>query len=137
MPSSLGDTEVVARLTLRSGPSRRTQRAGGRTIPTRHTRGIVTHWLPRTAGRVRASFDNAVRTVRDRPAHAARASAEFLLRWALRIALPIGGAIVMLTVFPYHATAGGARFNVQGSLLTRSSLSADTSFGSWTFPHVD
>jgi predicted MPP superfamily phosphohydrolase len=75
--------------------------------------------------------------VRDRPAHAARASAQFVLRWVLRIALPIGGAIVMLTLFPYHATAGGAHFNVQGSLLTRSSLSADTSFGSWTFPHVD
>lgn len=67
----------------------------------------------------------------------ARAAAEFVVRWALRIALPLGGAAAMLTLFPYHATAAGARFRVQGSVLTRRSLSADTSFGSWTFPHFD
>jgi predicted MPP superfamily phosphohydrolase len=67
----------------------------------------------------------------------ARAVAEFVLRWALRIALPLGGAAAMLTLFPYHATAAGAHFRVQGSVLSRPSLSADTSFGSWTFPHVD
>ena len=60
-----------------------------------------------------------------------------MLRWALRIGLAIGGAMVMLALFPYHATAGGAHFTVQGTLLTRTSLSADTSFGSWVFPHVD
>ena len=43
----------------------------------------------------------------------------------------------MLQLLPYRATAGGARFNIRGSLLTRHTLSADTSFGSWTFPHVD
>lgn len=67
----------------------------------------------------------------------ARTAAEFVLRWTLRIALPLAGAAVMLTLFPYHATAAGAHFRVQGSVLTRPSLSADTSFGSWTFPHVD
>jgi hypothetical protein len=97
----------------------------------------VTDWLSRAAGRVRASFDNGVRALRERPVSVARAVAEFALRWALRIALPLGGAAAMLTLFPYHATAAGAHFRVQGSVLSRPSLSADTSFGSWTFPHVD
>jgi len=43
----------------------------------------------------------------------------------------------MLTLFPFRVTAAGARFRVQGSLLTRHTVSADTSFGSWIFPHVD
>jgi len=97
----------------------------------------VTDWLSRAAGRVRASFDNGVRALRERPVSVARATAEFALRWALRIALPLGGAAAMLTLFPYHATAAGAHFRLQGSVLSRPSLSADTSFGSWTFPHVD
>ncbi len=97
----------------------------------------MSDWLSRLAGRVRASFDNGVRALRERPASVARASGEFVLRWALRITLPVGGAAAMLTLFPYHATAGGAHFRVQGSLLARPSLSADTSFGSWVFPHVD
>ena len=97
----------------------------------------MTDWLSRAAGRVRAWFDNGVCALRERPASVARAAAEFVVRWALRIALPLGGAAAMLTLFPYHATAAGAHFRVQGSVLSRSSLSADTSFGSWTFPHFD
>jgi predicted MPP superfamily phosphohydrolase len=93
--------------------------------------------LTRVAGRVQASFDEGVRALRERPVSVARAIGEFVLRWALRIALPIAGAAAMLTLFPYHATAGGAHFRVQGSVLVRPSLSADTSFGSWVFPHVD
>jgi predicted MPP superfamily phosphohydrolase len=43
----------------------------------------------------------------------------------------------MLALFPYHATAAGAHFRVQGTLLAHRGLSADTSVGNWTFPHVD
>jgi len=75
--------------------------------------------------------------VRSQPAHAAAVVAAFVGRWALRIGLPLAGAAAMLQLLPYRATAGGARFNIRGSLLTRHTLSADTSFGSWTFPHVD
>lgn len=75
--------------------------------------------------------------VRSQPAHAATLVAAFIGRWALRIGLPLAGAAVMLHLLPYRASAGGAHFNIQGSLLSRHSLSADTSFGSWTFPHVD
>src|SRR5262249_58618175 len=79
----------------------------------------------------------AVGRVRSRPAHAAAVVAAFVGRWALRIGLPLAGAAAMLQLLPYRATAGGARFNIRGSLLTRHTLSADTSFGSWTFPHID
>jgi predicted MPP superfamily phosphohydrolase len=75
--------------------------------------------------------------VRSQPAHAAKLVAAFAGRWALRIGLPLAGAAAMLQLLPYPATAGGAHFHVQGSLLARHSLSADTSFGSWTFPNVD
>jgi predicted MPP superfamily phosphohydrolase len=61
----------------------------------------------------------------------------FGLRWALRLGLPLAGVAAMLALFPYRLTAAGTRFTVQGSLFTRPGLSADTSFGSWTFPHVD
>jgi predicted MPP superfamily phosphohydrolase len=43
----------------------------------------------------------------------------------------------MLAVFPYRLTAAGTRFSVQGSVFHRPGLSADTTFGSWTFPHID
>jgi predicted MPP superfamily phosphohydrolase len=86
---------------------------------------------------VQARLRAAVDTLRSRPAHSAALIAAFLGRWALRIGLPLAGAAAMLTLLPYRATAGGAHFHIQGSLLTRHSLSADTSFGSWTFPHVD
>lgn len=88
-------------------------------------RGSATRWLRR-----------ARRTLRHRPRHVAAAAAGFVLRWALRIVLPIAGAGVMLHMLPYRAVAGGVHFQVQGTVLTRSGLSADTTFGSWEFPHV-
>lgn len=81
---------------------------------------------------------HVVETVRRRPPLAtAQALAEFVLRWALRVALPLAGASAMLHLFPYHATAGGVRFQVQATLFTRSGITADTTFGSWIFGHVD
>jgi len=62
---------------------------------------------------------------------------EFVLRWALRIALPLAGASAMLHLFPYHAIAGGVRFKVAATLFTRSGITADTTFGSWIFGNVD
>lgn len=61
----------------------------------------------------------------------------FVMRWLLRIALPIAGAAIMLHTFPYRATAGGVHFRVEGTLLARPGLSADTSFGNWEFQRVD
>ena len=66
-----------------------------------------------------------------------QAAAQFLVRWALRVGLPLAGAGAMLHVFPYRAVAGGVRFSVSATLFTRSGLTADTTFGSWEFPHVD
>jgi hypothetical protein len=62
---------------------------------------------------------------------------EFVLRWALRIGLPLAGASAMLHLFPYHAIAGGVRFKVEATLFTRSGITADTTFGSWIFGNVD
>lgn len=75
--------------------------------------------------------------VRTRPSRALSAVASFLVRWALRIALPVAGAAAMLHLFPYRMTAGGVHFRVEGTLLTRSGFSANTTFGNWEFPHVD
>jgi predicted MPP superfamily phosphohydrolase len=63
--------------------------------------------------------------------------AGFIGRWVLRVGLPIAGMAATLSLFPYHLTAAGTRFTVQGSVLAHRGFSADTSFGSWTFPHVD
>jgi predicted MPP superfamily phosphohydrolase len=60
----------------------------------------------------------------------------FLGRWALRIALPVAGATAVLHAFPYHATVQGVPFSVEGSLFTRPGLNADTTLGSWEFPHL-
>jgi predicted MPP superfamily phosphohydrolase len=49
----------------------------------------------------------------------------------------MAGAAAMLHLFPYHATAGGVHFRVEGTLLTRSGITADTTFGSWVFGNVD
>jgi hypothetical protein len=97
----------------------------------------VTEAVRRAIGRIQAWLYVAVRTAHEHPRTAAEAVAGFLLRWAVRIAMPFGGAAAMLTLFPYRVTAAGARFRVQGSLFTRHTVSADTSFGSWIFPHVD
>ena len=64
-------------------------------------------------------------------------TAAFLGRWTLRIGLPITFAAALLTLFPYHATAGGVDFQVRGSLLANRGFSADTTVGNWIFPHVD
>ncbi len=71
------------------------------------------------------------------PMRALRNVGAFLLRWALRVCLPVAGAAIMLHIFPYRASAGGAHFRVQATLLTRSGLSADTTFGNWEFKRVD
>lgn len=58
-------------------------------------------------------------------------------RWLLRLALPVAGVDAALGLFPMRVTAAGIRFSVEATVLHRASLSADTTFGSWTFPHVD
>ncbi|MFQ1003879.1 metallophosphoesterase family protein [Modestobacter sp. SSW1-42] len=82
-------------------------------------------------------------TRRQRAEHVARragdlaaAALRFVVRWVLRIALPLGSAAAVLQAFPYHATVQGVPFEVQGSLFTRPGLSADTTLGSWEFPAV-
>ena len=60
----------------------------------------------------------------------------FLGRWLLRIVLPLAGAAAVLHAFPYRATVQGVPFEVEGSLFTRPGLNADTTLGSWEFPHL-
>lgn len=69
--------------------------------------------------------------------HVVRTVLSVTARWLLRLALPVAGAAAMLALFPYHAKAAGAHFRIQGSLIVHRGLSADTSVGNWTFPHVD
>jgi predicted MPP superfamily phosphohydrolase len=59
-----------------------------------------------------------------------------LLRWVLRLALPLLGAAGAVQALPYHATVQGIPFEVRGSLFTRPGLSADTTLGSWQFPQL-
>jgi Calcineurin-like phosphoesterase len=59
-----------------------------------------------------------------------------VLRWVLRLTLPLATAAALLQAFPYHATVQGIPFEVQGSLFSRPGLSADTTLGSWEFPTV-
>ncbi|WP_369134099.1 metallophosphoesterase [Modestobacter sp. I12A-02662] len=59
-----------------------------------------------------------------------------MLRWVLRLTLPLASAAAVLQAFPYHATVRGVPFEVQGSLFSRPGLSADTTLGSWEFPTV-
>ncbi|GAB4079914.1 metallophosphoesterase [Modestobacter muralis] len=82
-------------------------------------------------------------TRRQRVEHGARragdlaaAALHLLVRWVLRIALPLVCAAAALQAFPYHATVQGVPFEVQGSLFSRPGLSADTTLGSWEFPTV-
>ncbi|MEO6886942.1 MAG: metallophosphoesterase [Jatrophihabitantaceae bacterium] len=93
--------------------------------------------LERAATVMRSRVRTAATTVRRRPRHSAAIVAQWLLRWFLRITIPLAGAGAMLHLFPYNATAGGVHFQVQGTVFTRSGLTADTTFGSWEFPHVD
>jgi hypothetical protein len=67
----------------------------------------------------------------------AAVAGRFLARWALRVGLPLAGAAVALQAFPVHATVQGIPFTVQGTLLHRTGLSADTTLGNWEFPAVD
>jgi hypothetical protein len=67
----------------------------------------------------------------------ARTAGAFAVRWILRIALPLAFANLLLRAFPYRSSVSGIPFRVQGTLFTRTGFSADTSVGSWQFPHVD
>src|SRR5689334_9797407 len=67
---------------------------------------------------------------------AAATGGALLLRWVLRLGLPVLGAAGMLRALPYHATVQGVPFEVQGTLFGRAGLSADTTLGSWQFPDV-
>ncbi|MGY1750922.1 metallophosphoesterase family protein [Modestobacter sp. SYSU DS0511] len=69
-----------------------------------------------------------------RARHVAARVLEVVMRWVLRIALPLLGAAAALQAFPYHATVQGIPFEVQGSLFSRPVLSADTTLGNWEFP---
>ncbi|MDQ2749634.1 MAG: metallophosphoesterase [Actinomycetota bacterium] len=75
--------------------------------------------------------------MRHHPARAITNSAGLVLRWVFRLGLPLAGAAAALHLFPYRATAGGVHFRIEGTVLTRSGLSADTTFGSWEFKRVD
>jgi predicted MPP superfamily phosphohydrolase len=75
--------------------------------------------------------------VRALPGALLRSSAELAARWALRIALPLTGMAATVHSFPYRATVAGVPFQVSGTILHSSGLSADTTFGSWEFPAVD
>ena len=72
--------------------------------------------------------------------HAALRVAERVLgllgRWVLRIVLPVAGATAVLHAYPYHATVQNVPFEVEGSLFSRPGLNADTTLGSWEFPHL-
>lgn len=88
-------------------------------VPERQSRTAARR-LPRAA---------AIRT-------AAAVAVALLLRWALRLGLPVLGAEAMLQALPYQATVEGVPFEVQGTLFARTGLSADTTLGSWQFPDV-
>jgi predicted MPP superfamily phosphohydrolase len=59
------------------------------------------------------------------------------LRWGLRLGLPLVSIAVVLHTFPYQTTVEGVSFRVQGTILHRPGLSADTTLGNWEFPTVD
>jgi predicted MPP superfamily phosphohydrolase len=94
-------------------------------------------WRRRSTARVRQRVRAALDVAADQPARALASTAGYLVRWSVRLVLPLAGATVLLHLFPYHATAGGVHFRVGGTLFTRSGLSADTTFGSWEFRRVD
>jgi hypothetical protein len=61
----------------------------------------------------------------------------FVVVAAIWVIVPLAGVAVMLNALPYHAKASGIEFQVRGTLLANPGLSADTTLGSWQFPHVD
>lgn len=93
--------------------------------------------LVRSRAAVLALVAAVVHELRHRPRHAAGATAGFLGRWVLRLALPLVGAATLLHTFPCQVTAGGVGFRIEGTILARPGISADTTFGSWEFPSVD
>jgi predicted MPP superfamily phosphohydrolase len=66
----------------------------------------------------------------------ARRVAAFVGRWVLRLVHPVAGAAAVLHAFPYRATVQDVAFTVEGSLFVRPGLTADTTLGSWEFPHL-
>jgi hypothetical protein len=84
-----------------------------------------------------AGADPAATLIPRRLAHAGRLAMQWLVRWVLRISLPLICANALLRAFPYKATIAGIPFRVQATLFTRTGFSADTTLGSWEFPHVD
>ncbi|MGX7679415.1 metallophosphoesterase family protein [Jatrophihabitans sp. DSM 45814] len=88
---------------------------------------------PTTTDGVAEQPESSLRTVRRIVAKPTR----FILTWVLRISLPLIFANVMLRAFPYRATVAGVPFRVQATLFTRRGFTADTTLGSWQFPHVD
>lgn len=96
-----------------------------------------THRVTSSRRRFPAAMLVLVRRIVHVPEQVLTATIAFVLRWTLRIVLPLAGAAVVLHTFPYRATVQGVPFRVQGSILSRPYVSADTSVGSWVFPHVD
>jgi predicted MPP superfamily phosphohydrolase len=93
--------------------------------------------LRRMGAHLRTRLRTAAQVLRHDPRRAGADVVGFVMRWALRIGLPLAGAAAMLHLFPYRASAGGAHFRVEGTMLTRRGLSADTTFGNWEFKRVD
>jgi Icc-related predicted phosphoesterase len=71
------------------------------------------------------------------PLLVAIATGAFLTRWILRIGLPMVAIAAVLHSFPYHATVQHVPFRVEGTIVARPGLSAETTFGNWEFPAVD
>ena len=92
-----------------------------------------------TSGATNSEATGADVTMPDwrRLAHWAALVGQFVLRWVLRIALPLVFANAIMRAFPYKATVAGIPFRVQATPFTRVGFSADTTLGSWEFPHVD
>jgi predicted MPP superfamily phosphohydrolase len=74
--------------------------------------------------------------IRAAPARSSGRLVRWLVLWALRLAVALGCASVLASALPYRATVDGVPFRVQATLVTHSGLSADTTLGSWDFPHV-
>jgi len=100
--------------------------------------GRLGHWAWRSAGRLGRALDWLRRLAF--VAFMLRTASlieRAILRWSLRLGLPMLSAAVVLRSFPYRTSVNGVSFQVQGTLLTRPGLSADTTVGSWEFPEVD
>ncbi len=76
-----------------------------------------------------------IERARERPAIALARVSGWLLLWLARLATGIGVASIIARALPYRATVDGVPVRVEATLLTRTGLSADTTFGSWSFPH--